>query len=397
MTQFNFDVLPERIGTNCTKWDHCANRFGHEYSDPLIPLWIADMDFKTPPEIIEALQKRIEKGVFGYTSLSEDFGTAVSGWLKKRHQVDVDHTWIRFTPGVMPGISNIIRAFSKAGDGVIIQPPVYYPFFSVVTDAERKLVFNLLIEDGMTYKIDFEDLEEKAKRPDTKIMIVCNPHNPVGRVWTRAELQKMGQICLDHQVLMIVDEIHADIVYKPYVHQCFLGMPSPLRDNSFVMISPSKSFNLAGLQTAAVIIPDASKSGIYRQFSEKAKTNGVNCLGELALVTAYTQCEYYVDQLLDYLEENRLFIENFLRCELPDIMPYRSEGTYLMWLDLRKSGVDLGEIESFILKKAHLAVDFGSWFGENGNGFIRVNYACPKYFLEMALINLKIAHSQKTE
>ena len=395
MSQFDFDRIPKRIGTNCTKWDNNLKTWGDKWTNDMIPMWIADMDFESPPEIIDALSDRINKGVFSYTTISLSFGQTVSNWLNKRFNIKIEPSWINFSPGVMPGISNIIQALSKVGEGVIIQPPVYYPFFSVVRNNNRVLVFNNLIETDGSYCIDFADLRAKAAVSETKIMIICNPHNPVGRVWRRDELEKMGTICLENNVLMIVDEIHSDIIYKPFKHVSFMTMPEKIRNNSIVLMSPSKTFNLAGLQTSAVIISNERIRKIFCLQSEITKTNSINCLGELALETAYNQCEYYADELLDYLEINRQMIYDFISKQIPTIKAFNSEGTYLMWIDMRSTGISNDEIEVFMINDAKIAVDLGEWFGETGKGFIRLNFACPRSILIKALFNIKYALDER--
>ncbi len=392
----NFDRLPQRKQTNCVKWDYLNERFGCEDGDDVIPLWVADMDFTTPPEIIDALSKRINAGVFGYTILSDHFNTSVSDWMNRRHDAQVDPTWVLFSPGVVPGLINAILAFSKEGDSVIIQPPVYYPFFMVVNDHKRKLIENPLIETETGYVIDFDDLEKKASLPNVKLMILCNPHNPVGRVFTTEELTKMGDICIRHGIKMIVDEIHADIVFNPHKHVAFTNLPKAIHNQSVVLISPSKTFNLAGFQTSAAIIPNPELRETYQKQAELSRITNINCMGEIALTTAYEECGYYVDELIEYLGKNRVFAETTIKSKFPELKLFALEGTYLLWIDFRKTKIPLNDLDRFLLEDAKLAVDYGHWFGKEGEGFIRLNIACPKSLLTEAFDRLESALAKYT-
>ncbi|MHC1735762.1 MAG: MalY/PatB family protein [Erysipelotrichaceae bacterium] len=392
----NFDHLPSRKKTNCTKWDDLQKRFGCLSDADVLPMWVADMDFPTPPEIVEELTKRISHGVYGYTMVSDSFSTTVSNWMKTRHSAIVDPSWVKFSPGVVPGIANAIQAFSNEGDGVIIQPPVYYPFFSVVEDNQRKLVFNPLIETDRSYRIDFDDLRIKASRPDVKLMILCNPHNPVGRVFTREELMEIGEICLANEVKLIVDEIHADIVFTPHVHVSFLTLPEDIRNNSIVLISPSKTFNLAGFQTSAVMIPDTELRAKYQRRSEITRTTSIGCCGETALEAAYNRCAYYADELVEYLAENKRYCEEQLAVRFPELTLFDLEGTYLLWIDFRRAKIELDDLDRFMIEDVKVAVDYGHWFGEEGRGFIRLNIACPKALLVEAFDRLDKAMHKST-
>jgi len=392
----NFDTLPQRKQTNCVKWDFLGERFGCKTDADVIPLWVADMDFATPPEIMEALSKRVTQGVYGYTIISECFNKSVSNWMNKRHGATVDPSWITFSPGVVPGLINAIQAFTSEGDGVIIQPPVYYPFFMVVNDHKRKLVMNQLIETENGYVIDFADLEKKAALPNVKLMILCNPHNPVGRVFTYEELQQMGEICIKNGVKLVVDEIHADIVFKPHKHVTFTNLPAVIRNQSVVLISPSKTFNLAGFQTSAAIIPNKEMLDAYQHQAEINRTGSINCMGEVALCAAYDQCAYYVDELLEYLTANKSFAEEKIRDRFPFLKLIDLEGTYLLWVDFRKAQIPLADLDRFLIEEAKIAVDYGHWFGDKGLGFIRINIACPKHMLAEAFDRLESAMAKYT-
>ena len=395
----NFDVLPQRKQTNCVKWDYLNQRFGCKEEDDVIPLWVADMDFPTPPEIIEALAKRVQQGVFGYTIVSDTFGETVAGWMLKRHGALLDPAWITFSPGVVPGLIHAIQAYTEVGEGVIIQPPVYYPFFMVVNDHQRELIMNPLLETEEGYRIDFEDLENKASLAHVKLMILCNPHNPVGRVFTYDELTRMGEICVRNGVKLVVDEIHADIVFKPNQHITFTNLPEEIRKHSVVLISPSKTFNIAGFQTSAVLIVDPLMREKFMRASEINRTGSINCMGEIALESAYNQCEYYVDELMEYLGENKRCAQEILESRFSDLKFSPMEGTYLLWVDMRNSKIPLTDLDRFLIQEAKIAVDYGHWFGDEGLGFIRINIACPKALiieafsrLEIAMTNYKVKH-----
>ena len=387
----NFDTLPQRKQTNCVKWDFLGERFGCTNDDDVIPLWVADMDFATPPEIMEALSNRITQGVYGYTILSDGFKTTVADWMNKRHGASVDPSWVTFSPGVVPGLINAIQAFTCVGDSVIIQPPVYYPFFMVVNDHKRSLVMNPLIETSQGYRIDFEDLQTKASLPHVKLMILCNPHNPIGRVYTYEELLKMGEICVRNGVKLVVDEIHADIVFTPHKHITFTNLPKEIRNQSVVLISPSKTFNLAGFQTSAAIIPNPSMLQAYQHQAEVNRTSTINCLGEIAMTIAYKECAYYVDELMEYLGKNKTYADETLKTRFPALKLSDLEGTYLLWVDFRKSSISLADLDRFLIEEAKIAVDYGHWFGEEGRGFIRINIACPLALLKEAFDRLETA------
>jgi cystathionine beta-lyase len=387
----NFDDMPQRKNTNSVKWDALVEVFGSRPEDDVIPLWVADMDFPTPPEITEALSRRISEGAFGYTILSASFGSTIAYWMRNRHGASIDPTWVSFSPGVVTGLINAVLAFSNEGEGVLIQPPVYTPFHNVVKDHNRRLVLNPLIETKSSYRIDFEDFEAKASLSDVKLFILCNPHNPVGRVFTYEELVRMGEICVRHNVVMVVDEIHADIVFKPHRHITFTNLPEQIYRQGIVLISPSKSFNLAGFQTSAVIIPDEKLRSSYIRQTELTCTHHINCMGEIALTAAYDKCGYYVDELMEYLTLNKQYAESILVERFPSLSLFTCEGTYLLWIDFRKTGIPISDLDRFLIEEAKIAVDPGHWFGDEGTGFIRINIACPKSVLAEAFDRLRKA------
>lgn len=387
----DFTAFPKRLNTNSVKWDGMPGLFKVKPEDDLLPFWVADMDFTCPKPVIEALKARVEHGIFGYTLVSDDFKRSVCGWMAKRHQAEVKPEWIRFSPGVLHGLSNAIEALSEEGDGVLIQTPVYYPFRSIVEAANRVVIENPLIEKAGTYMMDVEDLALKAADPKTKLIILCNPHNPISRVYTRAELLTLAKICAQNNVTILADEIHADLIFKPYKHVSFMSLPDEFKLKALVFVSPSKTFNLAGLQTSAVIIPDETARLAYDKAAAHSRTTGINVFGETALVAAYDQCESYVDELMAYLTLNLDFVRKTLKTRFPQLSLFEPQGTYLLWIDFRQSGIALDHLESFMSQTAKLAVDAGSWFGPAGAGFVRLNIACPISQLEAAFDRLEDA------
>ncbi len=384
----DFDTFPCRLQSNSVKWDGMPGLFKVKPEDELLPFWVADMDFTCPKPVIDALKARVEHGIFGYTLVSDDFKRSVCGWMARRHQAQVLPEWVRFSPGVLHGLSNAIEALSDVGDGVLIQTPVYYPFKSIIEAANRVVIENPLIEKEGTYEMDFEDLQRKASDPKTKLIILCNPHNPVARVYTREELMSLAEICAQNNVTVLADEIHADLIFKPHKHVSFMSLPDQTKLKALVFISPSKTFNLAGLQTSAVIIPDEAFRLAYDKAASHSRTTGINVFGETALVAAYDQCETYVDELMGYLTKNLDFVRQTLQTRFPQLSLFEPQGTYLLWIDFRQSGIPLKDLESFMSHEARLAVDAGSWFGEAGAGFVRLNIACPQSQLEEAFDRL---------
>jgi cystathionine beta-lyase len=391
----NFDKQPMRKNTNATKWDGLPQFFNVKTEDEVLPLWVADMDFDCPEPIVDALRQRIDHRIFGYTMVSNQFKTSVVSWMARRHQADINPEWVRFSPGVLKGLTNAILALSQQGDGVIIQTPVYYPFSTIIHDVKRQVIENPLIERDGFYKMDFEDLEAKCALPETKILILCNPHNPVARVYTQDELICLAQICAKHQVVVLADEIHADLIFKPYRHCSFMSLPDVFKHQALVFISPSKTFNLAGLQTSSVIIPNAQHRTAYDQAAAKTHTTSINVFGETAMVAAYDHCASEVDALMDYLTLNVDFVRTTIQSRFPQLRLFEPQGTYLLWIDFRNSGIDPKVLPDFMSHKARLAVDDGSWFGPQGSGFIRLNIACPKAMLEEAFDRLEAAFKSK--
>lgn len=372
--KYDFDKVINRIGTNTAKWDEVETKFG---TRDVLPMWVADMDIRVAQPIIDALKERAEHGIFGYTKMSDSYKEAVCSWMEKRHDWKVEKDWIIHSPGVVPALSIIIREFTNPGDKIIIQSPVYYPFFDVVKENGRELICNSLKEVDGKYVMDYEDLESKIDE-NVKLMILCSPQNPVGRVWTREELVRLGDICIKHNIKVISDEIHADLVYKGHKHIPFASISEEFAQNTITCFAPSKTFNIAGLQSALLAIPNKKD---YEKFTAALGTLDVrrdNCFGAVATETAYTKGEEWLEQLLEYLESNLDFLIEYFEEKIPKIKVNKIEGTYLVWLDCRELGMNREELSQFMIEKAKVALDFGFWFGNEGEGFVRMNIACPR-------------------
>jgi cystathionine beta-lyase len=379
-SDFNFDRSVERRGTNSVKWDM--------RDDDVIPMWVADMDFECPHKVRDAIVERARHGIYGYTIESVGLYEAVKDWVSRRHNWAVEQELIVFTPGVMPGIRGLLQVLTRPGDKVILQSPVYPPFFSAIRDSGCHVLNNQLKYEHSRYTMDFADLEEKAKDPKTKAMILCSPHNPVGRVWTRDELAMLGGICLEHGVTVISDEIHSDLIYKDYKHVPLASICDEYKENTVTCISPSKTFNLAGLKTAYMIVPD---SDIRRESRGLILPKQATIFGSIAAEVAYTQGDEWLDALLDCLQGNQQFLTGYLKDEIPQIKAVEAEGTYLVWLDCRGLGMDNEGLERFMLDEARLWFNQGYSFGSGGDGFVRMNIGCPRSILEKALVRLHSA------
>jgi cystathionine beta-lyase len=377
---FDFNKPVERRGTDSVKWDLA--------DDDVIPMWVADMDFESPREVQEAIMDRVKHGVYGYTIELDSLFEAVTKWVSRRHNWTIEREWIVFTPGVMPGILGILQAITRPGDKVILQSPVYTPFFRAVRNSGCHVLNNQLKYENNRYTMNFPDLEEKAKDPRTRALILCNPHNPVGRVWTREELSTVGKICLENDVVMISDEIHSDLIYKEYKHIPLASICDEFAENSITCIAPSKTFNLAGLNTAFLVIPD---SRVRREFQNMSLPKRATIFGGIAAEAAYTYGDNWLDALLDYLDDNRRLLAGYLKARTPQIKVVEPEGTYLVWLDCRQLGMDNDGLEKFMLEKAGIWVNQGYSFGSGGDGFIRMNIGCPRPILEKALGRLNAA------
>lgn len=385
---YNFDTEINRKNTNCLKYDFAVSR-GKPHD--AIPLWIADMDFAAPPCVLDALKKAVDHGIFGYSETADEYAQVLQDWFKQRFDWQIQPEWIVKTPGVVTALHVAISGLTKPGDGIIIQQPVYPPFFSAITTTGRKPVINELVQSGNSYVIDFDDFEAKITRENVKMFILCSPHNPVGRVWTRDELITLGDICLKHGVIVIADEIHADLVYDGHRQLVFAGLKPEYPDITLTCTAPSKTFNIAGLHLANMIIANQNmRDKFVTQYTASGLSQS-NSLGIVAAQAAYQHGQDWLQQLLIYLVGNRDYLQNYLASELPQITMSDLQGTYLAWLDFRQLDLSPAELNNFISHRAKLWLSDGPAFGQGGDGFQRVNIGCTRATLHTALERLKHA------
>jgi len=381
---YDFDSIIQRKGSDSIKWDYLEDHFG---TDDALPMWVADMDFSAPPEVIDALVQRAKHGVFGYTGQSEAFYSSIVRWLETRHGWKTQPEWMQGVAGVVPAVCLSVLAFTQPGDRVIIQTPVYYPFFSAVEENGRKLIQNPLeIVDGR-YRMNLEALETQLD-DRTRMLILCSPHNPVGRVWEKEELEKLGDFCLEHNLLVVSDEIHSDLVFKPHRHVPFACIKPGFAQNSITCIAPSKTFNLAGLSASAVIIPNPALRSTFFHTARRMGFFGLNTFGTVGLQAAYEKGEPWLEELLVYLKGNFDFLVESLVPYSEKVRVFPLEGTYLAWLDFRGLPMSPEQADKWMVEKVKVAPDHGSWFGEPGKGFQRLNLACPRATLERVVASL---------
>ena len=381
----NFDEIINRKSTSCLKYDFAAER---GYPKDILPFWVADMDFRAPVPVIDALKTRAGHGIFGYTQIKDDYFNVLQNWFRTRHDWEIERSDLVITPGVVFAVATAIRAFTRHGDAVLIQQPVYYPFANMIRQNERVLVDNPLHLIEGRYMIDFEDFEQKIVEHGVKLFILCSPHNPVGRVWTRAELEQIAAICLRHNVIVVADEIHEEFVRPGFRHIPFASLSEEAAAITVTCTSPSKTFNLAGLQISNIFIRDKD---LRRRFKEELSRTGYdepNTLGLAGAKAAYEHGAEWLTQLLAYIEENHTRTKSFLTAHLPKVQIIAPEGTYLLWLDFRAYGLSDEALNEKIIREAHLWLDDGPIFGAGGSGFQRINIACPWSTLETGLKNL---------
>lgn len=377
--KYDFDAIIPRRGTNSYKWDSAPA------DKEVLPLWVADMDFRTAPAVIEALSRRVAHGIFGYAHVPDEYYTAVIRWFERRHAWPVEKEWFIYTSGVVPALSAIIKALAEPGDGVVVQTPVYNCFFSSIRNNGCRIVANPLKYEHQTYHIDFDDLERKTADPGVKLMLLCNPHNPAGRVWTREELCRIGEICRRNRVMVIADEIHGELVFPGHAYIPFASIDKEHLINSVTCLSPSKSFNLAGLQIANIIACDET---VRRRIDRAININevcDVNPFGIEATIAAYNEGEEWLLQLLDYLKANYDHLCGFFQAHLPQIPVTRLEGTYLVWTDCRALAQPSDLLQARLLEETGLWLNSGTMYGAEGEGFLRWNIACPRVVLDDAL------------
>lgn len=384
----DFDTVIDRKNTYSLKYDAAKQR---NLPKDLLPLWVADMDFQVSSYIQDAVLRQTQHGIFGYSEVQEDYFEVLQKWMKRHYDWQIDSRWLVKTPGIVFALAMAVKAFTSPGDSVLIQQPVYYPFSEVIADNQRRVVSNTLIqEESGRYVMDFEDFEEKIVREKIKLFFLCNPHNPVGRVWTREELTTLGDICYRHHVLVVSDEIHADFVFRGK-HQVFAGLKEEYREISITATSPSKTFNIAGLQVSNIFIPNPQLRSQFVKQIDAAGYSQLNVLGLVAAKVAYEFGEEWYQAMLKYVGDNIAYATNYLKERLPEIKFTQQEGTYLLWLDFRPLKLSESQLEELIIKKARLQLDSGRMFGVTGSGFQRINIACPRETLKEALTRLERA------
>ncbi len=385
--KYDFDKIIDRKNTKCYKWDYNKEIFGKE---DLLSMWVADMDFKAPSEVLEILKKRADHGIFGYTGLTDSFYNSIVNWMKKRFNWKIEKDWIIATPGIVPAINFAIQTYTKKKDKVLVQTPVYYPFFTSIKNNDRTLVVSQLRLIDDHYEMDFADLERKLS-DNVKMMILCSPHNPVSRVWKLDELQRVSELCMKYNVLLISDEIHSDLIFSSYKHIPIPTISKDIANNSLTMFAPSKTFNVAGLSLSYVIIPNKKIRINFQKMLLNLGLHGGNVFGIEALEASYRHGQKWLEELLIYIEDNYTFVQQYLHNNITKLKAVKMEGTYLLWLDCRELNLSQKELVSLIINKAGLAFNDGSKFGKGGKGFMRMNLGCSRKLIEQALNQLESA------
>ena len=388
---YDFDKVTERRNTNSSKWDSDPRSRMEDIDYPigeLLPLWVADMDFQAAPEIVQALAAKVEHGIFGYPIVPDSCYDAVIAWEKKRHGWQIEKEWIEFVPGAVPAAHMSVQAYCQPGDRVIVQRPIYYPFFRSILNNGAQIDNNALKVEGDSYKIDFGDFERRARDPRTTLFILCSPHNPVGRVWSAEELERLGEICARSDVLVFADELHGDLIMPGCRHTPFASISERCRENSVTVIAPSKTFNLAGLQATVAIIPNKKLRQRFQNILTQNSLSGLNLFSIAAMEAAYLHGEKWLDEVLAYIHGNYEFLVRYFKENLPQVKPFRLEGTYLAWLDFNALESDPLKLQKRMLTEARVWLDEGRIFGPEGNGFERFVLACPRSILEEALTRI---------
>lgn len=378
--KYDFQTIPDRSESGSLKWDFRSEK------ENAFPFSVADMEWKTAPQIIDAMKNFAQDGFFCYTVADAAYKKTVKDFIQRRHNWLIEEDWIVCTGGVVAAINTAVRAFTLPGDGVIIQPPVYYPFANAINNNGRNIAANPLVKGEKSYTMDFDGLEKLASKKENKLMLLCSPHNPVGRVWTKEELCRVADICLRNGVVLVSDEIHFDITRTP--HTCLPTLSKAYADNCVVCTAVSKTFNIAGLGTSNIIIPDPSVRGIFEKQLAADGYTCINCCSRPATLAAYTQCDEWIDEMNENVNENFAYLARFLQEKLPQIKLYDREGTYLAWLDMSALQMQDEELEKFLIDKCGIIPDPGYWFGEEGKGFMRLDIAVPKKALQTALQEL---------
>ena len=384
--KYDFDQVIDRSGNRASKYDERVMKFG---TDKVIPLWVADMDFKTAQPIIDACVKKAEEGIWGYTSRPASYFEAVKGWEKRRNNWDVDTSLMSWSLGVVPALSVLVKIFSHTGDKVMIQTHVYSEFYDVTEAWEREVVENKLVEENGTWHIDFEDFEKKAR--EVKIFLLCSPHNPLGIVWSREDLQRMADICIANDVLLVSDEIHSDLIFHGRKHIPTATLSPEIAGKVISCVSATKTFNLAGLQASTTIFPNLEMKKKFDRFWMNMDIHRNNAFSSVAMEAAYNEGEEWLEQLLEYISGNFDYIKEYCDKYIPKIKPSVPDATYLVWLDCRELGMDNEQLRSFMIEKAGLGLNEGYTFGRSLSGYMRLNAACPRSVLEQAMKQLKEA------
>lgn len=387
--RYNFNEKIDRSENHSAKWAEMEMKFGRA---DLTPMWVADMDIKTAPEIIEAMKNKLEQEIFGYVYRPDSYYESAANWLKKRFGYEISPATLIHSPGVVPSMSILVKMLTKETDKILIQSPVYPPFASSVKDNGRTLVENNLIKDeNGYYTVDFEDLEKKLSCEDVTLFILCNPHNPVGRVWKKDELEKMGELCRKYNVRILADEIWRDLILPGHTHIPMASLSKEIEDITITLFSPTKSFNLAGLQASFATFPRAEERKEFDDILGKMDVKRNNPFSLVAFEAAYNKCENWLEQLIEHIDGNMQYVVDFIAEKLPMIKTSKPEGTYLMWLDFNGVGLPQDKIQDFLINEAKVAMNDGSTFGENGKGFFRMNVACPRYMVEEAMEKIEKA------
>jgi len=388
---YNFDEIIDRHHTDAVKIERCKAVFGTE---DLIPLWVADMDFRTPEFIFEAIRERCEHPILGYTMSPTYFYPVLINWIKDHHQWDVKREWVGFLQGIVPGIAFAVQAFSEPGDQVIIQPPVYHPFIHVVKKNNRQLIYNQLKVENGKFEMDFDDLEQKITQK-TKLFILCNPHNPGGRAWDANTLERLAEICAKHNIIVISDEIHADMALSGHKHTPFASVSETASSISLTYMAPSKTFNMPGLISSSYIIPNAKLRSRFTSFLDNLELIGGNIFAYAATLAAYEKGDEWRKQMLAYVQNNVDFVAEYLKDNIPQIKPMIPEASFLMWLNCEELGMEPDALQNFFIQEAGLGLNQGTTFGPGGEYHLRMNVACPRSVLLLAMEQLKKAVNQK--
>jgi cysteine-S-conjugate beta-lyase len=386
---WNFDEPVEREGTDCIKYDLREDTFGVRN---IIPMWVADMDFKSPDFITSALRNRLDHPVYGYTFRPPEYYLSIIEWHERRHKWKIEKEWISFTPGVVPALNLCTLAFTKPGDSIIVQPPVYFPFFSAVESHGRKLVHNPLINNEETWTMDFDSLEN-AIDDTTSMIILSNPHNPIGRAWSYNELHRLAEICTKHNILILSDEIHCDLVLPGFNHVPVASLSPEIADRTLTCLAPSKTFNLAGLSTSSVVISNPALKKSFSKTIDSLHIGNGNIFGTIASIAAYSKGDEWLEALLDYIDGNINYTIDYCMKMIPEIIPVKPEATYMIWLDCRKFGMNGKELRDFFIRSAGVGMNEGSTFGPGGEGFMRVNVATNRQTVIRALEQIEKAVS----